>query len=378
MNRNLIFPGAVYGTRTDLLGQVEEVVATMHAVLAEQGLGIGAMLQHTLFVRAGVVSPLEVLDRFHPATYALAPELKTLKSAGTIIRVPEFSDARTAIALEVVAGVPLSREAGQDGYTRVPFTYGPPELSETVGDDKLVFTAGTEGLDFHSGKLASDLDGQVAKVVDKLLHAATASGLTLSQMIHHNLYVTVGNDPGEVSDKFHKELKRREPGVAACPVAGSLMVVDGMAVDAFRLEIDAVFTKQNPGRPRRVPLRGLDLAESVASGGLVFVNATPGPDFAQDTNAADGLDSQLELAVENLADALAKQGSSLDRLIRYRLVVKKGAGDVSRARARFLELAIGRAPKLKGCPPAETLLVVEGLLDRRLVEVFAIAESRHE
>lgn len=371
---NLVFPDAVYGTDPDPLKQIEEVAERMHEQLGKYGLGLEAMLQHTLFIRKDVIPPLEALARFHPATYQVAPRLRTHKSVGTIIQMPEFPDPKTAAMLEIVAGKPLSEEHGQDGYTRVPFEYGPPEIAETVGDHMQVFTAGTEGLDFQSGQLAPDLDGQIEKIVDKLLRAASAAGLTLSQMIQHNLYVTVGNDPLKVIEKFHRELERREPSVTDHLSSGSLMVVNGMAVDAFHLEVDAVLTKLGPDVPDRVPLGHLQVAESVANGNLVFVSAMPGVDFEHNMVLADNLEKQIGLAVRNVANALTRQGSSLEKMVKYRLILKKGVGDVARVQARFLEELTNLAPTLKACPAAQSLLIVESLIGDHQVEIAAVAE----
>lgn len=369
----LVFPGAVCGSDPDPLRQVDEVVERMHEELGRRGLGIGAMLQHTLFVKAKVVDPLAVLGRFHPAAYALAPQLRTLKSAGTIIQVPGFPDSRAAVMLEVIAGGPLSSGPGRDGYTRIPFEYGPPELSETVGDGRQAFTAGIEGLDFEHNELALDLDGQVATVVDKLLHAATSAGVTLKHMIQYNLYVTVGNDTLEVRDKLHAEMARREPGVGDHPAAGTVMVVDGMAVDAFRLEMDAVFAGRSPGAPMRVRRGRPGSTQSVANGDLVFVSALPGADLDTGLTADGGLDAQLDAAARNVAAALESQGSSLDKLLKYRLLLKRGAVDAGAARVRFAGVLADLAPALEAAPPAETVLVVEDLLGGWPVQVAVIA-----
>ncbi len=58
---NLIFPAGFVGTAGDGLAQVDQVVEAAHKLLAERGLGIGAMAQHTVFVKDGAVAPGAVI-----------------------------------------------------------------------------------------------------------------------------------------------------------------------------------------------------------------------------------------------------------------------------------------------------------------------------
>lgn len=376
---NIVFPSAIYGTAQDPLEQVEEVVEKTDALLAKYGLGIGNMLQHTIFVKDGAASPIDVLERFHATATRLAPSLKEQRSVGTIIRVPELFHKEAVIMLDLVAGVPLQKEQAEDGYRRIPFTFGPEEIAETIGDEKIVFTAGLEAMDFEHGTLAQDIENQIVAIVGKLDTAMKSAGLSLSHMVQHNLYVTKGTDPMRVIQKFHEEVLKHDPQSQNYPSTGALMVVDGMAAPGFLLEMDAVAAKNDPGSLERVLFTETEanVAKAVSTDDLVYVAAMPGADFSSNMEVPEGIDAQVELAVKNLHNVLQQAGLSLDNIVKHRLVLKNGAADPAAVRTRFYEAAGRYAPDFKGNPGAETFLIVEGLpSDEQLFAVVAIASRR--
>lgn len=373
---NLVFPSAVYGSVQDPLGQVEEVVERTHALLAEHGLGIGNMLQHTIFLKDGAASPMNVLTRFHATATRLAPSLKERRSVGTIIRVPRFHDPKAAVMLEIVAGAPSKKDRAEDGYRRVPFTFGPQEIVETVGDDKLVFTAGLEAMDFEHGTLAPQIDEQVAAIVGKLDAALNKAGLSLNHVVQHNLYITRTTDPAHAVRRFHDEVRKRAPEAKRYLSAGTVMVVDGMAAPGFLMEMDAVAARSRPESLQRVPFAGaaLDVAQAVAADGLVYLSAMPGADFAAGKAVPGSIDEQVEAAVKNVRTALERAGLSLAHMVKHRIVMKQGVADPAHVRARFYEAVIRHAPAVRANPSAETFLIVEALAGaERSFEVAVIA-----
>lgn len=373
---NLVFPSAVYGSAQDPLRQVEEVVERTHALLTGHGLGIGNMLQHTIFLKDGAASPMDVLTRFHATATRLAPSLKERRSVGTIIRVPGFHDPRTAVMLEIVAGAPSKKEQAGDGYIRIPFTFGPQEIVETIGDDRLLFTAGLEAMDFEHGTLAPKIDEQVAAIAGKLDAALKRAGLSLNHMVQHNLYITRGTDPLHVIRRFHEEVRKRAPEAKQYPSAGTVMVVDGMAAPGFLMEMDAVAARGRPEGLGRVPFTeaSMEVAKAVAADGLVYLTAMPGADFAAAMTVPESVDAQIEAAVRNVRAALEQAGLSLANIVKHRIIVKKGAADPARVRAGFYEVALRYAPALRDNPSAETFLIVEALAgDRRSFELAVIA-----
>jgi hypothetical protein len=60
------------------------VVRKAHEQLAAQGLGIGNMLQHTIYMKDGSASPMLVLQTFHVTATKLAPSLKEFRSVGGV------------------------------------------------------------------------------------------------------------------------------------------------------------------------------------------------------------------------------------------------------------------------------------------------------
>jgi len=281
--------------------------------------------------------------------------------------------------LEIVAGVPLQKGQARDGYARIPFTFGPQEIAETIGDEKIVFTAGLEAMDFEHGTLAEKIDDQIVAIVGKLDAAMKRAGLSISNMVQHNLYVTQGADPMRVIQTFHEQVRKHAPESKNNPSVGAIMIVDGMVAPGFLLEMDAVAAKPKPESLKRVLFTEvpMDVAKTVAADDLVYVVAMPGADFDKNMAMSKNIDDQIEMAVKNAHKALQKAGLSLGHMVRHRIVLKKGVADPARVRAKFYEVATRYAPDLNKRPSAETFLIVEALAsDERLFEVIVVAARK--
>ncbi len=371
----LVFPSGASGTGGSVAQQVDQVVEQVHRDLGAVGLGIGNMIQHTIYIKDGAVQPMEVLTRFHATARKLAPSLLEKASGGTILRVPAFPDPDTLVALDVVAAHPGTGQP--DTFTRHKFTAGPQEIVETITVDGLVYTAGLEAMDFVNRVPPPNvLDRQVEIIVNKVQSALQKNGLTIGNMIAHNLYVTKGTDPGRVIEKFHEAARKLAPELATRPSVGTLAVVNGMASPAFLMEFDVIAahpkTKGQPDTYRRVPFQPpIDIAASVDVNDVVFLagmeaavgDAPIPPDAAR----------QAEIAAKRIDDTLKKSGLSIGNMVKHKLYIKKGQ-DVKEVAAAFHKAAQRLAPSLVKNPSAETVIVVEGLAgDALLFEASVVA-----
>jgi len=366
----LAFPSGVAGTHGGALDQVDEVVAATERRLKTQGLGLGDMMQHTIYLKDGAASPIDVLNRFHADARKLAPSLVAQSSVGTIIRVPGFADPHTLVALDLVAS-----STHRADLTRVPFVFGPKEISESIGNDDLVFTAGSEGFDFEHGTLKPTIDEQIDTIVGKLDAAMRHAGLGLGNMVNHNLYVTRGTDPIHVIEAFHRAARRVTPELAQSPSVSTLVVVDGMAMPGFLLEVDAIASRRAPDTLHRVAFTEMpmDIAKSVATDRFIYAAGMEGIDFANGNRVSSDIAEQARVAAGKLADALKGQGARLSKVVKYKIYVK-GADKVATARAAFHHALLAIDPAVRAHRPAETVVVVEGLAGPQLdFEVSAIA-----
>lgn len=369
---NLVFVSGAVGSKGDAVAQVEEVIRKTNEALATRGLDIGDMLQHTIYIKDGV-SPMTVLQHFHGTATRLAPSLKQFKSVGTIVRLPEFPDKDSLVMLDIVAGAPKAK-GDRAEFKRVPFTYGPPEISESLEIKPFVFTAGTEAMDFQHGTLRPTIEEQVDDIVGKLESGLKRAGLGVGDMISHNLYVRKGTDPDKVIELFHAATHKLAPQLKQDPSVGTLVIVDGMAADGFLLEMDAVAV---PGATpvKRVPYAHPgEIARSVAVGDLVLLSGMEAMD-GDKPFPADG-EAQAVIAARKINDTLRASGLNIGSMVKYKIYIKKGQ-DIARVRRSFLDEAARLSPSLKNNPAAETLAIVEGLADPRLqVEVSAIAARK--
>lgn len=367
-----VFPSGASGTTGDAVAQVDEVLERVHRDLGTIGLGIGNMVQHTIYVRDGVNTGA-VLNRFHATATRLAPSLKTQKSVGTILRLPSFPDPKTLVAVDLVAANP--GQGKPDTFSRVPFKFGPQEIAESYRVDGLVFGAGTEAMDFQYGRLPSGIDAQIEAIVGKLKVMAANVGLSLGSMVAHNLYVKNGTDPKHVIAKFHELVRAAAPELKDRPSVGTLAVVDGMAGDGFLLEMDAIFDANGkPGRAdtfRRVPFTpAIDISRSVDVGPLVLL---AGFDGVSVPTPSDDAVVQAGVAAREIHSTLQKSGLSIADVVKVKLYIRKDA-DVEQVRRAFHEAAAKLDARAARNPFAETVIVVERL-DSATAKVEASATA---
>ena len=368
---NTLYVSGVYGSVSDPAKQVDEVVQRAHEQLASQGLGIGAMVQHTIFVKEGAVSPGTVLQRFHAEATRLAPSLKVRKSVGTIIRVPNMP-GNAAVMLELVAAAPAKKGA-EDDFTRIPFNFGPQEIAETIRVGDLVYTAGIEAADFEHRTLPSGIDAQMEAVVGKLNAALNRAGLSMGDMIAHNLYVRKDIDPLRVIEKFHELTHKLAPQLEKKPSIGTLALVDGMAGNDFLIEMDAIASRAKNGAELQRVLfdRPMPIARSVSAGDFVFLSGDTGE------VAGDDIDAQVDATARKIDATLRQAGLTIGDVVKARFYLKNGEGDPDKVRKRFHDAAVRLAPQLARRPYAETMLLVEGLDQPKAhVEIIVIASRR--
>lgn len=129
-----------------------------------------------------------------------------------------------------------------DNYHRTFYEGMQMDICKTLTVGKLVFLSGTEAMDSDKGgAVPESMSEQIEVVVRKMNAALEEIGLSIGNMIKHTLYMKKGAaDPIEVIQKFHQECYRLAPGLKEKPSTGTLAVVDGLAVDTFKVEVDAI------------------------------------------------------------------------------------------------------------------------------------------
>ncbi len=356
----VLFPAGFFGARASGVDQVDEIVEAADRALREAGVheGIGAMMQHTIYVKNGALSPMDVLNRFHAVARRLAPSLKAQPSVGTILRVPGFEDARTIVGLDLSA----APDGAAQNLARVLFKFGPQEIGQSIATDRLVFSAGLEAMDFEHGTLVPTIEQQVDVVTDKLVHTLKDAGVSVDQMVSHNLYVAKGTDPLKVAQLFHASLQTKVPDLAAAQSVGTLVVVDGMAGPGFLLEMDALATRGDAASARRVPYEpALPVSRAAAVDGLVLtstIDALPQPG---ESSTPKGAKAQAVVVARRVAEALKAAGGSASNLVKIKLYVKTG-NDLPAVRAAFAAALRAHGAR----KPAFTVIAVEALEDPAL------------
>lgn len=129
-----------------------------------------------------------------------------------------------------------------DNYHRTFFEGMQMDISKTLTVGKLVFLSGTEAMDYDKGgAVPEDMSDQIKVVVKKMNAALEEIGLNIGNMIKHTIYMKKGSaNPIDVIREFHQECYRLAPGLKEKPSTGTLAVIDGLAVDSFKIEVDAI------------------------------------------------------------------------------------------------------------------------------------------
>ena len=129
-----------------------------------------------------------------------------------------------------------------DNYHRTYFEGMQMDICKTLTVGKLVFLSGTEAMDSEKGGVVvEDLSEQIEVVVKKMNATLEELGLSIGNMIKHTIYMKKGSgNPVSVIRKFHDECYRLAPSLKEKPGTGTLVVVDGLAVDSFKVEVDAI------------------------------------------------------------------------------------------------------------------------------------------
>jgi enamine deaminase RidA (YjgF/YER057c/UK114 family) len=129
-----------------------------------------------------------------------------------------------------------------DNFHRTYYEGMQMDICKTLTVGKLVFLSGTEAMDTEKGgEVVEDLSKQIEVVVKKMNAALEEIGLSIGNMIKHTIYMKKGSgNPITVIQKFHEECYRYAPGLREKPSTGTLAIVEGLAVDTFKVEVDAI------------------------------------------------------------------------------------------------------------------------------------------
>jgi enamine deaminase RidA (YjgF/YER057c/UK114 family) len=129
-----------------------------------------------------------------------------------------------------------------DKFKRVYFTEMPMDICKAVVVGKLIFLSGMEGVDFDKGlSVADDVMEQTEVAVRKIHNTLKELGLSIGNMVKHTIYLKKGAaDPIAIIQKFHAESQKYAPELKKKPSTGTIVVIDGLATEALKIEIDSV------------------------------------------------------------------------------------------------------------------------------------------
>jgi enamine deaminase RidA (YjgF/YER057c/UK114 family) len=312
-----------------------------------------------------------------------APQLVMTPPAATLMVVPSLGRPELLVQYEVIAA--LDRDLPGWEVTYFPEYWGGRELayphvpkehakfarSQSIGN--LLVVSGCQALDHETLRVEStDVAGQSRIVLDKIRVALADAGASLAALVKTVVFV---KDAGalavyrEVEQAFFRE---HSPELASNPPASSAFVVTELPRPEFLVEVEA-FAVANADLPGwsigRVPGTA-DGAESATAGRLVFLSACSG-----DGSGEMPVEAELSMALDTVADALARAGSGVDRILKITLALCE-AGDHSQVRSALAAYVHERAPRPVEAPPATTLMEVAAIVPggaRIQVDVVAFA-----
>lgn len=128
-----------------------------------------------------------------------------------------------------------------DNFERLPYTEMPMEICKSLRVGNLVFMSGIEAVDYRQGgRIPDTIEEQMEVVVHKMQDTLAQTGLSLANMVKHTIYMRQGAaHPHRVIELFHQECYKHAPELKDYPSTGTLVIVVGMVLDEFMIEIDA-------------------------------------------------------------------------------------------------------------------------------------------
>jgi enamine deaminase RidA (YjgF/YER057c/UK114 family) len=238
----------------------------------------------------------------------LAPQLVTTPPAATLMVVPALSQPGLRAQYEVIAALDRSDTTyypefwgGRElAYPHVPKDHAKFARSQAVGE--LVIVSGCQALDHGTVRVeTADVAEQSRIVLEKVRLAMEEAGGSLDSVAKTNVFVK-----DEAALATYREVER---SFFPEPPASTAYVVRGLPRPEFLVEVEA-FGTAGPEAAARRPGTG-EAAESARAGDLLFLSGCAG--------------ATVDEALAGVASALARAGSSPDRIVRTTALLRDPA-----------------------------------------------------
>jgi enamine deaminase RidA (YjgF/YER057c/UK114 family) len=130
-----------------------------------------------------------------------------------------------------------------DNFKRTGYQDMEMDIANTLTVGNIVFLSGTEAMTMVDGQsvVPEDVFEQTEVVVRKMNASLVEIGLTIENMVKHTIYLKKDSaNPVDIIRKFHDECYKYGPGLREKPSTGTLVVVEGLAVPTFKIEVDSI------------------------------------------------------------------------------------------------------------------------------------------
>ncbi len=393
--------------------QVVGCLENIKAALEESGSSIENLVKHTIFVRDIEDCPCiwkTMVDYYRNH----APNLIMEPPAATVIPVTSFLKPECRLEMDSIA-ILVKNAPGWKvrkyplRYLSTPHTYLPvgqslPLLSESVAVGNLLLLSSMGGQNPKTGKIEiKDFELQMDIGFDKVRNALDRAGSAVSNIVK-TLHLLTGVDSlleassdtgvshSPASDRLWKrELEHYEmyAPVLLDDFPGStflkLPLFEGPD-SMVEIEVIGVLSPNEPGwEVKKYPLyygkRGFPrhigeikkyYANTVVVGGLILISGQTATNHSTGRIEAATFEGQVQVALDNLRDAIEETGSSLDNLVKTYILMPDKT-HYSTMRKLELEYYQKYAPKLVAEPPASTFIQPLNLASpNMMIEIDAI------
>ena len=295
-----------------------------------------------------------------------APQLVTTPPAATLMVVPALARAELLVEYDVIGTVDRRKPnwevkyfpefwGGKElAYPHVPKEHAKFARSQTIGN--LVIVSGCQALDHDTVNVeTSDFAQQSRIVLDKIKLAMDEVGGSLDNVVKTNVFI---KDAAML--QRYREVERafffaHAPGLARIPPASTVFVMSELPRREFLIEVEAfgVADATVPGWATRFHPGGADAASAASAGDLLFLSGCDGTDA--DGTAPDGIEGEVHAALDKVRAALGRAGSSLDKIVKTTLMLRRLA-DYPEMRAAEADYYRRHAPALVADPQASTFM----------------------
>ncbi len=236
-----------------------------------------------------------------------------------------------------------------------------PKFARTEVVGNLVVVSGCEALNHDTVKVeTSDFKEQTRICLEKIKAGMAETGGSMNNLVKTYVLLKNMKDYPAYREVERKFFEKHAPELVKNPPATTVINVSSLALSEFLVEIEAfgVVDKKAPGWSAKYLPGTQEASSSASAGNLLFLSACSG--LSPAGKIEGDVEQQVKAALDNVKRSLEKAGSSLDKMLKTFMLLKR-LEDYPKMRRAETEYYEKHAPKLVENPPVSTFMQLNSL-----------------